>query len=171
AEHGLWIYDHKARKWYPFDRNVSMEWKKHIRPILETFVDRTPGSFIEEKPHSLSWDYKKCDPAQAEIRLKELMTNLLSIVAGSHLEVIRGEKLIGVKLNSISKGKAALRILEKEKIAGFLMAAGDDWTDEEMFASLPEKCLSIKVRHAESSRAKYFTRSQKEVIALLRRFV
>ena len=171
AEHGLWIFSHNKNRWHILEKNVDTEWKEHIRPLLEAFVDRTPGSFIEEKPHSLSWDYRKCNPSQAEIRLRELMTNLLSIVAGKPLEVLRGDKLVGVKLNTISKGKAALRILEEEDKVDFLMAVGDDWTDEEMFTALPEECISIRVGRATDSCAKYYVDSQKDVITLLNSFL
>ncbi len=171
AEHGLWIYNHIERKWFPLEKNVDTQWKEHIRPILEAFVDRTPGSFIDEKAHSLSWDFKKCNPSQAEIRLRELMTNLLSIVAGKPLEVLRGEKLVGVKLNTISKGKAALRILEEINKVDFLMAIGDDWTDEEMFTALPESCISIRVGRAQNSHARYYVDSQRDVITLLESFL
>ncbi|MCK5707237.1 MAG: bifunctional alpha,alpha-trehalose-phosphate synthase (UDP-forming)/trehalose-phosphatase [Candidatus Aureabacteria bacterium] len=171
AEHGLWIYRHKENSWEPLEQHVDSEWQAHIRPILETYVDRTPGAYIEEKPHSLTWNYRKSDPALAEIRLREMTINLLSIVAGKNLEILRGNKVVGVKLNNISKGKAALRILEEESEADFMMAVGDDWTDEEMFASLPETCVTIKVKYEELSRAKYFTKSPKGILTLLDKIV
>ena len=31
-------------------------------PILEHFVDRTPGSFIEEKRYALVWHYRVAEP-------------------------------------------------------------------------------------------------------------
>ena len=171
AEHGLWIYKHRVKKWMPFETKVRIEWKDHIRPIFEAYVDRTPGAFIEEKPHSLSWDYRKSDPELAQIRIRELMINLLSIVAGNPLEILRGNRVVGVKLNAISKGKAANRILEEEKNIDFMMAIGDDWTDEEMFSALPETCVTIRVKYAESSKARYFAESQREVLSLLKQLV
>lgn len=47
VEHGVWIKKHQ-KEWRML-ANVNNSWKPGIRPILESFVDRTPGSFIEEK--------------------------------------------------------------------------------------------------------------------------
>jgi trehalose 6-phosphate synthase/phosphatase len=52
----------------------------------------------------------------------------------------------------------------------FILALGDDWTDEEMFKALPETAWSIRVG-LRSSHAKFNLRSHKEVIELLRELV
>jgi hypothetical protein len=38
------------------------DWKSTVMPILEHFVDRTPGSFVEEKKHGLVWHYRMAEP-------------------------------------------------------------------------------------------------------------
>jgi trehalose 6-phosphate synthase/phosphatase len=40
-----------------FDRVES-----RVMPILEHFVDRTPGSFVEEKKYSVVWNYRTAEP-------------------------------------------------------------------------------------------------------------
>jgi trehalose 6-phosphate synthase/phosphatase len=40
-------------------RSAETEWKNTVRPILQHFVDRTPGSFIEEKEFALVWHFRK----------------------------------------------------------------------------------------------------------------
>lgn len=47
VEHGVWI----SRNGDDFKllEQVKSGWMSKIRPVLESFVDRTPGSFIEEK--------------------------------------------------------------------------------------------------------------------------
>ena len=94
AEHGVWIKDDK---WQMID-NLSDEWKEDIRPILETFVDRTPGSFVEEKAYSLVWHFRKVDPALAVVRMGELMDVLLHITANLNVGVLEGNKVIEIKL-------------------------------------------------------------------------
>lgn len=47
AEHGVWLKV-RGRDWHTI-HNWSDEWKVQIRPVLEMFADRTPGTFIEEK--------------------------------------------------------------------------------------------------------------------------
>ena len=58
--------------------------------------------------------------------------------------VFEGSKILEIRQLGINKGRAAERWLEKEQW-GFLIAAGDDYTDEEMFAVMPQNAYSIKV--------------------------
>ena len=46
TDHGVWWFSDK--KWTALER-VKTDWMENIMPILETFVDRTPGTFIESK--------------------------------------------------------------------------------------------------------------------------
>ena len=43
-------------------RPTATEWKSGVRPILEHFVERTPGSLIEEKEFALVWHYRMAEP-------------------------------------------------------------------------------------------------------------
>src|SRR5690606_39452582 len=76
TEHGVWAKE-KNKSWKPLER-LRTEWMENIRPVLETFVDRTPGTFIEEKKYSLAWHYRKADPELAQIRSEEHTSELQS---------------------------------------------------------------------------------------------
>ena len=47
AEHGAWLKE--VDKGWVERKPVHTEWKENILPVLESYVDRTPGSLIEEK--------------------------------------------------------------------------------------------------------------------------
>ena len=66
AEHGAWIKE-KGRSWKTLEP-LENYWKDEIRPILDIYVDRTPGSFIEEKDFSLVWHYRKAMPELGSVR-------------------------------------------------------------------------------------------------------
>ena len=100
AEHGVWIKD---EEWKTIE-DLSDEWKKDIRPILETYVDRTPGSFIEEKDYSLVWHFRKVDPALAMVRAGELKEILLHITGNLNVGVLEGNKVIEIKNTEVHKG-------------------------------------------------------------------
>ena len=70
AEHGVWLRE-KDKDWRTV---VTMkgDWKKEIMPVLEMYVQRTPGSFIEEKDFSLVWHYRKVETGLGELRTREL---------------------------------------------------------------------------------------------------
>src|SRR5699024_8199218 len=49
TDHGVWAKE-KNKSWKPLER-LRTEWMENIRPVLETFVYRTPGTFIYEKKY------------------------------------------------------------------------------------------------------------------------
>ena len=164
AEHGAWIKE-KGSSWKIIE-HIKSDWKKEIKRILELYVDRTPGSFIEEKEYSIAWHYRKASIELGEIRAKELKEILMNLVATYNLEVIEGDKVIEVRNAGISKGRAILNWLGKKKW-DFILAIGDDWTDEEMFASLPKSAYTIRVGIVPS-RAKFNISSPYDVRRLLK---
>ena len=150
GEHGIWIKNNG--EWKTQER-LSKEWKKDIRPILELFVDRTPGSFIEEKNYSLAWHYRKVDPALAAVRVGELKDALSHITVNLEVGVLEGNKVIEIKYSVINKGKAAINWLYK-KDWDLIISIGDDWTDEDIFEVLPDDSYTIKIGHGVS-KARY----------------
>jgi trehalose 6-phosphate synthase/phosphatase len=142
AEHGGWLREHD-QGWHSF-QPVSEEWKLTIKPILDLFSDRTPGSMVEEKDFSLVWHYRRAEPALAEVRTHELRDTLVNLTENMDVGVFEGSRILEVRKHGINKGRAAEHLIEQDDW-GFLLAAGDDYTDEEMFAVMPEKAYSIKV--------------------------
>ncbi len=166
AEHGVWIK--KDGGWETVEK-LDKSWKEQIKPILELFVDRTPGTFIEEKEYSLAWHYRMADPDLAVRRARELKNTLLQLVANLNLGVMEGNKVIEVKDARINKGTAVSRWLSEGEW-DFVFAAGDDVTDEDMFAVLSDDAISVKVGMGHT-RAKYIVESYREVRKLLKAFV
>lgn len=162
AEHGAWI---REKGWQTIEPLTS-DWKKKIRPILEVYVDRTPKSFIEDKGFSLVWHYRKADPELSSLRVRELMDELINLTANLNLDVSEGKKVIEIKNAGINKGRAALRWISKEKW-DFILSAGDDWTDEDVFEILPDTAYSIKVG-LSPSKARFNLNTTKDVLLLLK---
>ncbi|MGF7139739.1 bifunctional alpha,alpha-trehalose-phosphate synthase (UDP-forming)/trehalose-phosphatase [Roseimarinus sediminis] len=142
VEHGVWtkVRGDEWRMLY----QINADWKENIRPALENFVDRTPGSFIEEKNYSLVWHYRKSEPEQGALRANELKDELTNLIANHNLEIMEGNKVIEVKSGGINKGAAAVRFIGDRRF-DFILAVGDDWTDEYMFRELPENAVTVKV--------------------------
>jgi trehalose 6-phosphate synthase/phosphatase len=148
-----------------------MEWKDDIRPILEVYVDRTPGSQLEEKQHSLGWHYRRTEPEMGSLRAKELMNELEGFVANTPLTILHGKKIIEIRHSTISKGNAVRSLLSEDHDYSFILAAGDDTTDEEMFAAIPEHSWSIRLGESDQTHAKYFLPSPSNLRELLEQLV
>jgi trehalose 6-phosphate synthase/phosphatase len=166
AEHGAW-YKQQNTSWHKIS-GLSDSWKQDIYPILETYVDRTPGSFIEEKTYSLVWHYRKAQKGLGELRANELMNNLKYMTTDKGLQFLPGDKVLEIKNMEINKGKAALSLVESSHY-DFIVAFGDDYTDEDIFKALPESAITIKVGNNLSA-AKFYLRNPFEVRNLLTKF-
>jgi len=166
TDHGVWLR-RKGRDWEAIER-VKSDWKENIRPIMETFVDRTPGSFIEEKNYSLAWHYRKADGELADIRAKELEFVLNSLISNNSLAVLEGNKVLEIKNSNVNKGRAAGRLLAGAAY-DFIFAIGDDWTDEYMFEELPVPAYTVKVGSAKTH-ARFYVKDNSTVRLILEGF-
>ena len=163
AEHGVWLKKNES-KWQMIEP-LRNDWKEEILPILEVYEDRTPGAFIEEKDFSLVWHYRRVDPNLALIRAGELKAALLDLLTNRDVAVFEGSKVIEIKNVGINKGKAASNWIS-DYSWDFVLSIGDDLTDEDVFAVIPEFGYSIKVGMG-ASRAKFSLNSFSEVRSLL----
>ena len=163
SEHGAW---QKAKNgdWESI-RGLDDLWKADIMPILKTYVDRTPGAFIEEKSYSLVWHYRKAQRGLGELRSNELINNLMYVIKDRGLQLLPGNKVIEIKNIEVNKGKAALSLLYAQKY-DFILAVGDDHTDEDIFKAIPETAFTIKVGSTISA-ARFYLRNPEEVRAFL----
>jgi trehalose 6-phosphate synthase/phosphatase len=158
TDHGVWL--RREGIWEQIEY-LKTDWKEALRPIMENFVDRTPGAFIEEKSYSLAWHYRRADADLSEIRKRELQALLMGFVADNGLSVLDGDKVVEVKSNLVNKGRAATRVLANRSF-DFVLAIGDDKTDEYMFEELPGWAVTVKVGTSET-KARYFVRNPSEV--------
>jgi trehalose 6-phosphate synthase/phosphatase len=164
VEHGVWT--RSAGSDWEMIEMLDASWKENIRPALEAYVDRTPGSFIEEKNYSLVWHYRKTDPELGMNRAIELKDELTSLVANLNLEILEGNKVIEIKNRGINKGRSAQKLLQLNP-ADKIIAIGDDWTDEYLFSVLPQEAITIKVGLA-NTQAGYKVENHEEVRAFLK---
>ena len=155
AEHGVW-YREPGGEWH-MNEQIDNEWKNSIRPLLEYYVDQTPKSFIEDKNFSLVWHYRKSDPDLGVQRAWELKDELRILTSNLNLEIMDGDKVLEIKYSGINKGRAALNKIGEENF-DFILAYGDDWTDEYTFEALPEESYTIKVG-AKITKAKFYIES------------
>lgn len=167
AEHGASVRLRDGE--WKHEREIDQTWKPLIRPTLELFTQRSPGSLIEEKNHTLAWHYRNVDPELGFIRSRELLDNLHHLLRNTALQIIDGSKVIEIRMAGVDKGTVARRLLEEQDY-DFILAVGDDKTDEDMFRALADKAVTIKIGSG-STAAKYSLFNHVEVIRLLNQLV
>jgi trehalose 6-phosphate synthase/phosphatase len=126
-------------------RKADTKWKDSVRPILQHFADRTPGSLIEEKEFALVWHYRTTEPEFGEWLGTELVAMLEGMLAETELRAYRGQKIVEVKPMWANKGAFARELLSSYFDGDFVLGIGDDRTDEDLFTELPPSAWSIHV--------------------------
>jgi trehalose 6-phosphate synthase/phosphatase len=164
AEHGVWTQE-KNQDWQLI-KPLNNNWKPTIIPLLATYADRLPRAFVEEKEFSVVWHYRRADPELASTRVKELVDDLVNFTANIDIQILQGSKVVEVRCGGVNKGNAAVRFLAEHNF-GFILAVGDDWTDEDLFKILPDTAYSIRVGIRQSY-ARFNLRSYVDVVELLK---
>ena len=168
AEHGYFIK--LAGKKWKATVEADLQWKKAVLPILNEYVNRCNGTFIEEKTGSISWHYRNADSDFAQLRLHELRDELKEIIRHKTVfEILEGNKVLEIKSGKYDKGQAA-KTLMKNKHFDFILAAGDDRTDEFLFKELPGSAYSVRVGLSPSL-AKYNVPDFSFLLNLLKDFM
>jgi trehalose 6-phosphate synthase/phosphatase len=166
AEHGALIkYKNQSFKNVTSSNN---DWQKIVLPILEKYCSLAPKSSIEVKPHSLVWHYRQTSPYFAQKYNVILKRALRPMLKKHSLELVQGNKILEIKSPKISKGLAIKKWLNNNY--DFVLAIGDDTTDEDLFKVLPPKAYSIKVGKGLTS-AQYRINEPSQIISLLRLLV
>ncbi|PWJ58936.1 trehalose 6-phosphate synthase/phosphatase [Dyadobacter jejuensis] len=166
AEHGALIKAKESTEWV-LNENYEENWKESIQPIMDMYAKRCPGAVVEEKETSLAWHYRTAeDKEYATRRAQELVWQLKNYIQPElNLQIIDGNKVVEVKKTAFNKGTAAKEMVEAGNY-DFILAMGDDKTDEDMFIELPDTSFTIKVGDMLSA-ARAHLRSQDEVYDFL----
>lgn len=170
AEHGAEWKPPATKQWETLRPAVNTDWKSKVLPILEHFVDRTPGSAVEEKIYALVWHYRMADPEFGEWLANALVAMLEAMLADTELRAYGGEKLVEVKPVWANNGEALDRLLRACPDRHFIFAAGDDRTDEDLFERLPAHAWKVHVG-AGPTRASFMVSDVEALRSLLQLFI
>ncbi|MGB8952266.1 MAG: bifunctional alpha,alpha-trehalose-phosphate synthase (UDP-forming)/trehalose-phosphatase [Candidatus Aminicenantales bacterium] len=166
AEHGAWIKKDCVQDWDK-QKNLMGDWKVPLKAILKTYEVRVPGSLVEEKEYGIAWHYRKADPELGQLMSSELFDYLNEFLANTDLQVMRGNKVIEVRVSGINKGTGVTPWLAQRKW-DFILALGDDWTDEDLFRILPTTAYSVKIGFGPTL-ARFYLESPQATMDLLSR--
>ncbi|MPW24441.1 bifunctional alpha,alpha-trehalose-phosphate synthase (UDP-forming)/trehalose-phosphatase [Alkalibaculum sp. M08DMB] len=167
ASHGLWL--RPPNEDWTMSISLTNDWKDSVRHLLEMYTDRMPGSLIEEKEFSIAWHYRQCEPDMAAVKLSEVREALMYMTASMNLGLQEGNKVLEIKDNRVNKGFASSSYIHSEEF-DFILGVGDDFTDEDLFLSLPEDAFTIKIGLGNTN-AKYHLKSWKSMRALLKKLI
>ncbi|KAG0231359.1 hypothetical protein BGW41_002225 [Actinomortierella wolfii] len=146
AEGGCFLRAPGKKEWDTQVQDIDMNWRKKVMEMFEYYKERTPGSEIEEKTVPLVWHYRKADNQSFGLWQARECQNHIEEAIGSIYPVhaIVGRKCLEVMPKDVSKAVAAKTIFEQYRqqhlanpeqypAIDFVLAMGDDRSDEELF--------------------------------------
>lgn len=166
AEHGAFSRKNGNKSWRSHYKANRPEWREEVATLLARYAAKTPGAMVETKEASLVWHYRNAQPYASQKYLVVLRKLLKPIAIRYGLDVAMGNKILEVRPASINKGAAALSWIKPN--TDFLLAVGDDYTDEFMFSMLPPSALTIKVGSGRTV-ARYRMKDVETVLSLLKK--
>lgn len=161
AEHGAFYKEYGI--WH---KNIhKTDWSPGILSVMQLFVNKTPHSHLEIKETALVFHYREADAWLGELRARQLVNALISICLKHNLQILQGNKVIEIKSPDYTKGSEVNRLLANTSY-DFILAIGDDTTDDDMFRALPASAITIKVGTV-SENARYNLPFQKDTLPFL----
>jgi trehalose 6-phosphate synthase/phosphatase len=170
AEHGLWWRKLGERDWHSDFDFSSATWKALVRNVFDEYAMRTPGALVEEKSAGLAWHYRNASPHLGAQRARELRTHLVQSLSQAPVSILTGRKVVEVRPQGVDKGAMTRQLLGGNFGERALVAFGDDRTDEELFAALPETAFTFCAGPG-ATRARYRVDGPKQVRQILSRFL
>ena len=153
AEHGASRRAEGSAEWEALDEGVDYGWKEEVRRVFGWYEAAVPGSFVEEKRTALAWHVRAADPAFGAWKANQLAEELGAMVSGSPVQIRQGHQIVEAVSWQVSKG-SAVRQARRSQPGGLVVCAGDDRTDESMFALEAGDLLTIKIGEG-NTRAAY----------------
>jgi trehalose-phosphatase len=166
VNHGLEIVSGRHTWVHPFLEEAV--------PLLTTIMRAVtgalgpmPGVRIEDKRWSIGVHFRKV--AQRRIPVVRRLVREIVRPHGAKLTILRGKKVLEIRpAVRWTKGHAVLRLLSGPRYKGSVpVFIGDDRTDEDGFAALEGRGITIRVGRSGRSIAQYRVAGVPEVAAFL----
>jgi trehalose 6-phosphate synthase/phosphatase len=151
AEHGFWTRM-PGGPWVAADPGPT-DWREPVLAILREFAERTPGSLVEEKTAGFAWHFRGAEPEFGASQAKELSLHLSTLLTNVPVEILQGDMVLEVRPHGIHKGRVVGHVLAHVSGPTLFLAMGDDRTDEDLFAALPDGSIAVHVGPAPSRAA------------------
>jgi trehalose 6-phosphate synthase/phosphatase len=176
AEHGYLARSPQGGWERQFD--VDLTWLPRIERLLRRVTADVPGTLVERKSCSVTWHYRQAEPEYGAWRARELLVAIEQLLLGAPAEILLGHRVIEVRARGVNKG-AYVRGLFPQGREGshFVLAAGDDRTDLDLYTALPSGSIGVHVGRPQrrardvSPRDQFVVDSPRAVRSLLRALV
>jgi trehalose 6-phosphate synthase/phosphatase len=124
-------------------RDIS-EWMEGVKAVFDYFIERTPGSYIEEQNFSIRWYWEDTQTDFGSAQAREVLIHLWAgPLVNSQAEVVVGDRSISVRPHGCSRSDCLEKLLQEEmgeemlKMVDFVLCfAVVSHRDEDVYESL-----------------------------------
>ncbi|KAI8079564.1 trehalose-phosphatase [Gilbertella persicaria] len=171
AEHGSFMKKAGVNDWTDMLKEADMSWKQVALNIFETYTACNPGTVIEKKKSSITWHYRNAKDTEEATRQSQSCYQELIKIPG--VDILVGKMNLEVRSLLVNKGQVVKRIKQKHQ-TDFVMCAGDDQTDEDMFNVLQDEktafCVSVGPL-SKTTLAKYSVEQSEDIVNIIGQLV
>eukprot|EP00486_Rosalina_sp_Unknown_P013793 CAMPEP_0201595088 /NCGR_PEP_ID=MMETSP0190_2-20130828/192209_1 /ASSEMBLY_ACC=CAM_ASM_000263 /TAXON_ID=37353 /ORGANISM="Rosalina sp." /LENGTH=234 /DNA_ID=CAMNT_0048054957 /DNA_START=600 /DNA_END=1300 /DNA_ORIENTATION=+ len=165
------------------------KWKQIAYDVMKIYCEKCDGSYIQKKSTALVWHYENADPHYGDMQATEAERYLRRIIEKHHNLVVQRYdhcRALEVLPKEIHKGSASLKVIDEmmKKIdynqddnTGnniFIMAVGNDRSDEKMFEAVELVSKEINTEYGFTVRigmaptqARFYLTDQNQMLWLL----
>jgi trehalose 6-phosphate synthase/phosphatase len=137
AENGCFLRATNTDEWIEFpDTEKTTTWKDAVKSILQYYVERVEGSWVEEKHCSLVFHYENADKNDGARQAGDCADHINDACENQRVRAIPTKDSVIIEPTDFNKSTAAdhiLRVIQKDDKPDFLMVAGNDRDDEVVF--------------------------------------
>jgi trehalose 6-phosphate synthase/phosphatase len=176
AEHGFVARGPDGR--WERQLDVDLGWLPRIERLLRRVTADVPGTLVERKSCSVAWHYRQAEPEYGAWRARELLVAIEQLLLGAPAEILLGHRVIEVRARGVNKGAYVRELFPQGKPGShFVLAAGDDRTDLDLYSAMPVGSIGLLVGHLQqrardlTSRDRYVVDSPRGVRTMLRSLV
>ncbi|KAJ3012341.1 UNVERIFIED_CONTAM: Trehalose-6-P synthase/phosphatase complex synthase subunit, partial [Siphonaria sp. JEL0065] len=143
APQQLRVAKRAGQGWPALVDSIDGTWRDTIRPLFEHYMERTPGSWIEEKEVNITWHCMNSDPDFGSWQAAELQVNLERMLSHLAVSIVLGDKTLELRP---SLRKVLLLLLPKEEAAPHDLwrccSTCDYWLGRSRFLHVPKVCVN-----------------------------
>lgn len=138
AENGCFIREPQADEWTQFpNEDKTVRWKESCKSILQYYLERVEGSYLEERHCSLIFHYEKAHDNDSSSRhAGDCANHINDACEQQRVKAIPTKDSVIIEPVDFDKATAAQHIFSKypeQARPDFLLVAGNDRSDENVF--------------------------------------
>ncbi|EMD91010.1 glycosyltransferase family 20 protein [Bipolaris maydis ATCC 48331] len=139
AENGCFLREPGAKEWIQFpEEEKTVKWKDSVKPILQYYLERVEGSWVEERHCSIIFHYNKSDDKDDSTsrHAGDCANHINDACEQQRVKAIPTKDSVVIEPVDFDKASAAQHIFSKypeDARPDFLLAAGNDRSDENVF--------------------------------------